>query len=1046
GGGGNGGSGGKGGNAWSAPAEVTGGHGGAAFPVGTYAGARVVMGGGGGSAPANNNNSNDYPHGAAGGGIILIRARQITIPSNSSLTLSANGGTAPRSTQDGGGGGGAGGTVLCATCTVGALTRLTASATGGAGADTLWPTGNGTPDMHGPGGGGGGGVVLLSGAPASTTVTGGAAGHARSGNADGGVYGATAGSAGVSSTSTDVLASPGADPGCGCVPTAVVVSSFEALAASRGAVVEWETASEAGTAGFVLERQDGSAGWREVHTGLLPALPEVAQGGTYRLVDETAPAASDSPLVYRLTEVERSGRTLEYGPFEVAVDWSHAAVETTESFSSRSHPLVAAPAIERIATEGRIRKPQALKLGVREAGIYELSAAAIASGLGETLESVRSMIRTGQVRITNLGTPIAWEAGEAAHGVRFFGVPPESVYTAENIYWLWPRQAGTVMESFDGGSPEPASQDQTYTDTLHVEKNLFAGLTTALSTEADYWYWEMVASGDPKLGSKTVTFDVPGVASSRSAATLVVNLYGASETGVEGEHGAAVSLNGQPLGTARWQGIGAYRMKLAIPAGALHRGLNSLTVTGVKGNGVPFDYFYLNSLDLTYRRLYDGGGAPLTVVGDGNRVITVRGFSDSQLLGYDITAPAGPRVLTRGTITADGTAYSLSFVPASVARRYLVLSTSAVRAPRIEPWNPPIQPLGAPGRLPSHLIIAPRVLADAAEELALYHRSQGLDARLIEAEQIYDELTFGLVTPRAIEALLSRVDAGSARRPRSVVLVGSGTYDYKDYLGLGGNLLPPLMIRTEAGLVAADSELVLGTDTVIGRVPAQSPTEVEGYLRKLAAYESARPGEWQEAVTILADNPDKGGDFDVDADRLAALVPPPYSAQKLYLGPLPLPSLRRDLLAGLAEGRFLVAFVGHAGVDRLAAEGILTSADVPALAATDALPVVTAFSCHVGRFDLAGFRCLGDHLVTNDGRGAVAVFAPAGLNYNTQSLGLGEAVFNAVFAASSRRRDVRLAEILREAIASHAAAGGSTTTSRGYNLLGDPAVRLKRGE
>ena len=257
----------------------------------------------------------------------------------------------------------------------------------------------------------------------------------------------------------------------------------------------------------------------EVHTGLLPALPEVAQGGTYRLVDETAPAASDSPLVYRLTEVERSGRTLEYGPFEVAVDWSHAAVETTESFSSRSHPLVAAPAIERIATEGRIRKPHALKLGVREAGIYELSAAAIASGLGETLESVRSMIRTGQVRITNLGTPIAWEAGEAAHGVRFFGVPPESVYGRTSTgsgrarpgrSWRASRRLSRAGLAGSDVHRHPARRE-----------NLFAGLTTALSTEADYWYWEMVASGDPKLGSKTAPSTSPAW---RAQAALVVNL------------------------------------------------------------------------------------------------------------------------------------------------------------------------------------------------------------------------------------------------------------------------------------------------------------------------------------------------------------------------------------------------------------------------------------------------------------------------------------------------------------------------------------------
>ena len=45
------------------------------------------------------------------------------------------------------------------------------------------------------------------------------------------------------------------------------------------------------------------------------------------------------------------------------------------------------------------------------------------------------------------------------------------------------------------------------------------------------------------------------------------------------------------------------------------------------------------------------------------------------------------------------------------------------------------------------------------------------------------------------------------RVPRFLLLAGLGTLDYKDYLGHGGNLVPPVMVSTPSGLFASDNAL-----------------------------------------------------------------------------------------------------------------------------------------------------------------------------------------------------------------------------------------------
>ncbi len=1036
GGGGNGGAGGHGGNTWNSN-QPQGGFGGAAF---SSAASRLALGGGGGAGTSNNTGPG---HGAAGGGIILLRLDTAT----GTGTLSANGTTPPSSMQDGAGGGGAGGSIFAAACTSPNLSGLTADAKGGKGGDVNWTAG----DFHGPGGGGGGGVVRLSGTAAAIDVTGGANGITPTSTA----FNAVAGSAGVSATTTSVSTGLGARPGCICRVTQVLVTSFGARRAAGGAVVvEWRTASEEGTAGFDLFRLDPRGAWVQVNERLLPAAPPAPQGSRYRFVDPGV--VPGGRYTYSLREVENGtggARARFYGPFTVTADAADAAdfdvaevpVDGFERRARRPTPVPAIPAPVPLHTRTIVAPgpAAAAKLYVKERGLYQLPASRVATLLGLTPGAAAQAIRGGQLELANLGQPVAMEAAPDGSALRFFGETATGIYAPENVYWLALGKKGRSLGTAPGGNPSPAVPGQYFLDSAHFEQQSFPGVAVAADPEGDYWYWAVVIGGDPTLGSQVFSLGVHGLAVGVTGAELTLHLQGASATGVGGEHALSVLVNGTlvgPAGGIAFDGLTAKDVTISLSPALLHEGDNTVEVRGLLAPGVPLNIFYVDAFDLRYPRLYQTAGTPFFVRGAGNRTVTVSGFASPAVQVYDLADPRRP-VRLDGLPAVPGTrGFEVSFTPATADRVYLVLDPSGLLAPRAESWVPPALPLRAPNGA-DHLILAPAALLAPAQALARYRQSQGLASRVVPLEQIYDEWSDGLPDPHAVARFLAYAAASWQPAPRAVVLAGAGSYDYKGYLGLGGNLFPPLLAATPNGLFAADGlYLPAGSRMVVGRLPAASAAELQGYVDKLVAYEGANPGPWRQQVLLVADNPDEGGQFDAESERLAAALPAPFVPTRLYLSELPAAALRAQLLSGLGSGAFLLDYVGHAGLDRLSAQSLLTSADAEALTNGPRLPLVMTMACLLGRFEVPGFRSLAEELVDNPNGGAAAVWAPSGVAFDAQSATLGRAFSDQLFAS----RAATLGEAAAGAAVRFRAAGGSAATLSTYNLFGDPALRLAR--
>lgn len=844
--------------------------------------------------------------------------------------------------------------------------------------------------------------------------------------------------------------------------TQALLAGFGARAEAGRMVVEWETASEVGTLGFrLLGREPAGGRFQPLHEGLLPALADAPQGGTYRFVD--AAVSPGAPRVYRLVEVDRRGRERIFGPFRAEADWSRAEADWRPdlelfegAYSARRHSLPARQ-LRRLEAHARARRQartaaleesrgrwaDGIKIAVRRDGLYFVTAEEIGDALGLPGRAIEAWIRRGLLALSLGGREVAWLPAPGGQGLSFYGRAPDSLYSLDNVYRL-ERGRGLWMEPVDLAPGAPAAGAGSFPERLHLEEDRFAATVLPLDPASDYWFWQAILAGHPGLGTASVDLAGPG-ATGTGAAFLTVHLQGATDSGIAGEHRARIWLDGVELGEAVWQGMSGESATFAVDPALLADGTARVEIQGLLAPGVPISAFYVDAFDLRYRRSLEAreGRLPLTAGEAGP--VTVAGLSGEEIQVLDLRDPDRPRRGTGVQVEAAGASFRATFNAAGPEVPYLVLSPAAVARPEAV-W--PESRLRSPGRGAEYLVIAPRELLEAAESLALQRRRfRGLETLVVDLEEIYDEYNHGLPSPEAIRAFLRHAWRSWRLGPRFVLLAGDGSYDYRDLLGLGGNLVPPLMVRTEAGLFAADALYgdVEGADGVpeiaVGRLPVLTPEELELYTAKLHAYENA-PGPAPDDLLLVSDDPDGEADFGAQSDRLAHRLAARFRTSHLSLETLGLPALRQALFDAIRTGSGLVSYFGHGGSPALADEGILTGDDVPGLGNAEHPMVLTALTCVVNRFELPGFLTLGEALVLAREGGGVAAWAPTGLSQHGEAELLGRGFYDAIRAAAGEGERPVLGEAVQSALGAYARAGADPAMLRVYALLGDPALRL----
>jgi hypothetical protein len=863
----------------------------------------------------------------------------------------------------------------------------------------------------------------------------------------------------------------------------VQINSFEGLAAGGPVLVRWETGPERGVLLYQLLRQNGGQ-WRLVSAEPLIAKGQLA-GGQYQVLDRGASLGGSN--CYRLEAITLDGRPQAVATRLLSVSGGASAAQLAEpasrslaDFGGATDPDAAsecepcrhaalASATPVVLPGSRTR----VKLITTVPGMHFVSTATLATVLSQTAAQVQSWIDDGTITLSNQGLPVNFVPGPGRSGsatlgpgLYFYAERHVDNHTSRNVYWL--ESGCNTYATVSGGSPNSVAPGP-FTAEMDVESDRDPWLIdNPQDPELDCWFLEnSCLSAGTSSSAYSSTFSVDHlVRTPGTVGTLRVRLQGTSLS----DHSVEVRLNGNLLGTCNWFGIAPVEAQFTVeatsPAVLIESaaGSNTLLLRAVLRPNVPVSQVRVDGYGLVYRRTYAANAASATLspaaleaAAEVNPTVTVSNFgadaAEPVLLAFDTTNVRELKRIDglRIDVSADNGTWQASFIPppGSPTMRFALIkpavnnSARGLTAASLSVVYP--ADLSAPTNAASYLAIVPPDLFASAAQLVAY-RAKEFRARVVVVDDIYHEFSHGLVTPYAIAAFLRTAYARWAIPPRYVVLVGDGTWDYRNRYGFANNLLPPLMVHTAYGLASSDSRFGdVHRDgiprVIVGRLPIKTAAQFTSVFDKITRYES-------ELVTglkalLIADTPAAAGDFVASLDEVVRFLQPGFTSQRVL--PPPSAAARSEIRTALDAGVDVVNYQGHGALDRLGpgldyfVKVVQTPPGLdPPIANGARLPILVAVTCEAGDFSSPSLTSVAEGYLRQPAAGAVAAIAPSGMSLHADATLLNRRLME-IFA---RNTSSRLGDAFLQSASLYLDGGRRATPVWIYNLIGDPALKL----
>jgi hypothetical protein len=550
----------------------------------------------------------------------------------------------------------------------------------------------------------------------------------------------------------------------------------------------------------------------------------------------------------------------------------------------------------------------------------------------------------------------------------------------------------------------------------------------------DLWLWDMLVAPV----KKGYHFALESLVSTSEPSPLTVFLQGGSDQEGVPDHHVRVSINGSPVGEATWDGQTPQAIPASIEAGILHQGDNLLELENLGDAGASYSLVFLDRFELAYPRSLSAPDGLFEARFPLFGTAEVAGLGASSLL-LDITSPATPSWLFGASPTQTGIAFRTE-----AERQYLALSAQNLLHPQVR--FPLQSSLRSPHNQADYLLLAPQAFLAAAQPLLDLRQRQGLAVKAVALEEVYQDFGHGEAAPQAIHDFIAYAyHFWQSPSPRYVLLLGDASYDYKDFLHSGTmNRVPPLLVKTSFLWTASDPAYAavngddLLPDLALGRLPAASVEEAQALVEKVIAFESSGLTLSQGPAVLVADNPDLAGDFEQSAQDVAPLLAPSHTVETIFLRELG-SATRPTIVAAFDRGAALMSYVGHGGIAVWSSENVLNNQDVATLAPQAQQPLLLTMDCLNGYFDFPFLDSLAEALMKAPGKGSIASFAPSGLSLH----GPADLFHKALIQEITSGRHPRLGDAVLAAQEDFAQTGAFPELLSIYNLLGDPALRIR---
>ena len=591
--------------------------------------------------------------------------------------------------------------------------------------------------------------------------------------------------------------------------------------------------------------------------------------------------------------------------------------------------------------------------------------------------------------------------------VEFYGYGVDTRYSGRAVYWLTAGLGrGEELPTLSTSAQDVSAG--TYLAASEIRERL-TWFGAARNGDAEKFFGPAVFS---QLRQRTFFLDRLDLAA--TGARLELALQGVLET----PHSVNVSVNGLPLGTLSFDGAVPAAASFDLPAGMLVPGDNVVELVAP----APGDISLEQSVRLVYPRQTARGTGALDFTLEGGTATRLDGFDTALTHVLDITDPDAPVRL--GTWDVSGTA---AVAAPGTGTRHLVAYQDRDAAPpaavlpnRPSRWNT------AEGA--DLVILGPSSLFDAVKPLVDRRRSEGLRVALVDIEDVQDEFASGEKSVEAVRGFLQQALESWAVRPRYILLLGTATYDPRDYLALGGDLVPSAVVQTDALEAVSDSWFlrIPGAETVsIGRLPVRSAAEAAAVVAKILG----RHVVDAHAPVLLVSDALGTSDFpEMTADLRAVL--PDAPATVIVRGSESDDVLHQRFVDAARSGPALVNYTGHAS-ELFWAGNLHTVDDIDALSG-GGTSLWVHMTCLTGFFQDPRRQSLAVADVVAPSGGAWAAWASTSMTYPTEHPALNRALVKAVLVDGKT-----LGEATREALDGI----GDTDLANTFVLLGDPSAR-----
>jgi hypothetical protein len=354
------------------------------------------------------------------------------------------------------------------------------------------------------------------------------------------------------------------------------------------------------------------------------------------------------------------------------------------------------------------------------------------------------------------------------------------------------------------------------------------------------------------------------------------------------------------------------------------------------------------------------------------------------------------------------------------------------------------QPLKSSSNQADYLIISPNLFFETLQPLIDFRTAEGINIRLIDINQIYDEFLDTLTTHEAIQHFISyTLQYWEQPQPKYVLLAGDTDIIPSFRFASMFNDHP----RIEEDSVSIDDWYAINIyeednipDIQLGRFPIINSIDLNALVQKTIYFDTyLKRSDYLNDFVFFTDSVDASGFEWAMGEFISTIMPEYYTYDRIDLRfDSPFNGTSTDMINSINEGTMFLSYYGHASSTAWSDTFIFSVDDIDYLEENERPFILTTIACSQN-FDDPSETSIVEKLLSSPASGAISTFSSSGLNLFIRSKMMIDEFYSYIFSNPQSTIGEAILYIKRKLITESLT---PDHTYHRYTLLGDPAIKF----